>query len=852
METPSNPSWQRLRDLADQALGLPPEQRGDFLHRASDSPEERRVLESLLQVVEGTIGVDPDSTRVLSPAPPPARSGPQDEPQRLGPYRILGELGHGGMGTVYLAERADGEFDQTVALKVVGRGFVTQEMRRRFLAERQILARLSHPNVARLLDGGTGDTGVPYLVMEHIEGEPINVYAEASGLGPEARIRLMLQVCSAVEFAHRNLVVHRDLKPSNILVEVDGTVKLLDFGIAKLLGPEDGGGHTQAGQLLMTPRYASPEQMVGDTVTTLSDVYSLGVVLYELVAGRLPHGHETASELALMREVVHGDEPPPPSRALAEQTSVTSGPWGRWLGALRPSPAHSAVRALEGDIDRIVMKALEKEPTDRYGSAAELADDLERHLNHEPVRAAPASTGYRIRKFVRRRRGTVAAVVLLLLSLTAGFVARSLEARRAQAARAEAEAARDRAETLANFMLQDLWEKLSPIGRLDLLGPVAEQVHAYYADQKVRELSPEVQLNHAEALDAVAAVLHEGGDVAGAEATYRELLDRLERVSDAPSLDIDFLELYTRLSLAGTLRDQAKLSDALELYRRSVDRIEQLEATWGARGELTDEDTNELVMLQTDALDSAGVVLYGQGRLEEAHGKFRAADERLRRHLDGGEIPPDLAATAGGVALHLGVVLEDLGDPAGALPHLDRAVELAEQTEDAAPQDPMYAITRALPLTSRAGVLRKLGRTAEGEAALAPILDLLRGALERDTGNAEVALQLSSGLLEMAECRLASGDPEGRRRLLEEVIDLSAPFAETFDFSYLIDNRVRALLALGRTAEAHPPALALLGRGWNPNGFVELCRSHGIELEKGAPDEDPRGHGAPQDNDSEE
>jgi serine/threonine protein kinase len=286
--------------------------------------------------------------------------------------RLLREIGRGGMGAVYLAERADGQFDKRVAIKLIKRGMDTEAIVRRFHYERQILASLNHPNIARLFDGGTTEDGLPYFVMEYIEGEPLLDYCKRKGLDVEARLKLFLPVCSAVQHAHNNLIVHRDLKPSNILVTGDGDVKLLDFGIAKLLNANDASLSTLLGQRPMTPDYASPEQARGEQITTASDVYSLGVALYELLTGRRPY---SLSELALPEAV----------RVICEQEVE------------RPSVVSSRSRdglqrqRLSAELDNITLKAIRKEPQRRYASVEQFSEDIERYLAGLPVMAQPST-----------------------------------------------------------------------------------------------------------------------------------------------------------------------------------------------------------------------------------------------------------------------------------------------------------------------------------------------------------------------------------------------------------------------------------------------------------------------------
>ncbi|TAK93742.1 serine/threonine protein kinase, partial [Patescibacteria group bacterium] len=304
--------------------------------------------------------------------------------ERIGPYRLVSEIGHGGMGTVYLAER-DGDFHQRVAIKVV-RGLLGADGLRRFRVERQILASLQHPGIAGLLDGGTTPEGMPYLVMEHIEGVRIDDYCDARHLTLAQRVTLFCRVCDAVSAAHRSLVVHRDLKPSNILITADGTPKLLDFGIAKLLTDDDADPLlvTSPSVRALTPEYASPEQIRGLPITTATDVYSLGVLLFELLTGERPHrlGTRTAAEL---ERVICGQEARRPSAFVEKRLA----------------------RELEGDLDTIALAALRKESSRRYQSVEQLADDLRRYLDGRPVLARPSTWSYRARRFVQRHRAAV-------------------------------------------------------------------------------------------------------------------------------------------------------------------------------------------------------------------------------------------------------------------------------------------------------------------------------------------------------------------------------------------------------------------------------------------------------------
>ena len=397
--------WQRLSPLLDGLLDLAGDARAVHLHRLrSDDPALAAELEALLAMEEEDAGFLAEPLPDLRPA---THAG-----SRLGPYRLERLLGEGGMGQVWLAERADGLYQRQLALKLLRPGYADPNLRLRFSREREILARLQHPNIARLLDAGIGDGDRPYLVLEYVEGVPITEYCQVHALPVEARLRLFLQVCAAVSHAHANLIVHRDLKPSNMLVAEGHDVRLLDFGIAKLLD-HDGGqtAHPRTEVRAFTLHYAAPEQIRGEPVSTLTDVYSLGVVLYELLTGEKPYRLRRQSDGEWERAIL---EVVPPRPSLAVQRRAET-------GQLDPAQARRLGRRLRGDLDNILLKALAKDPARRYPSVEALALDLARHLDGRPVQARPPRIGYQLQKYVQRHRWTVAfgslAAVLLLGTL---------------------------------------------------------------------------------------------------------------------------------------------------------------------------------------------------------------------------------------------------------------------------------------------------------------------------------------------------------------------------------------------------------------------------------------------------
>ena len=418
--SPGPDTQNRLRELFEQAVDVPASARDAWIDAQLTSPGERAALRRLLVADDAHGFLDTSATEHAArlsaeEVVPESLIG-----QRIGAFRIVRALGQGGMAAVFLGERVDADFDQQVAIKLLRRGLYSELEQRLFQRERQVLAALDHPNIAHLIDGGVTAAGIPYLIMEHVDGVPITVHALAHRLDVRRRLKLFLRVCRAVEAAHRSLIVHRDIKPSNILVSADGEVKLLDFGIAKLLD-EDNAGATVG---VYTPDYAAPEQVSGGTITTATDVYGLGVLLHELLLGLLPNGTPTRRPSSRVNEIrdAHADNA---ARAIA------------------PMQLRSLLR---GDLDNILLKALEPEPQRRYASAGALADDIERFLDHRPVTAHPPSRLYRTKKFIERHRGGVLTSALLLLGI---FAALGLALWQASVARQEAA----RANTVRDFLV---------------------------------------------------------------------------------------------------------------------------------------------------------------------------------------------------------------------------------------------------------------------------------------------------------------------------------------------------------------------------------------------------------------
>jgi serine/threonine protein kinase len=659
--------WEQIEALFFGALDRDPQERMVFLHAACvDDPALRGEVEAMLDAHEHSQGLLLES-RLLA-GEPVALPGPDDlVGTHVGSYHVKRLLGQGGMGAVYLAERDDGQYRQAVALKLIRPGLHTAEVVSRFRVERQILARLVHPHIAQLLDGGMTEDGFPYLVMEYVEGVPLTHYCDAHHLPIRQRLQLFQTVCQAVQFAHRNLVVHRDLKPTNILVTGEGHVKLLDFGVAKLLDPAAVGvsvAQTRAEVRLMTPEYAAPEQVRGAAITTGTDIYALGALLYELLTGHRPYRLPERWQAEVER-IICEEEPTRPSTVVAEVehvaqadgTTVALTP--ERVSAARNTLAGRLRRTLQGDLDNIVMMALRKEPERRYASAEQMAEDIGRYLNEEVVLARKDTLGYRVSKFIRRHRGGVTTAVVLLLLVVGAATAYTISIRaerdRAEAAQADAEqtvaflegflGAADPFETERRDTLRvgDLLRRAASSVEHDLAGQPLRQGRLYLvlgrafeglgryveADSVLRlalarfEEDPPRWSEAAEALGNVLAVAGDEAAYAEAEHLLREVLaERLNRLgADHPDV------AGTRNALAFALSRQGALEEAEAEYRRAL----------AYHRRAVPVDSGELAFITKNLAD----VLEDRGALGEAEALLRESVALRRAHFGGGH--PSLA-----------------------------------------------------------------------------------------------------------------------------------------------------------------------------------------------------------------
>ena len=666
--------WQRLDGLFDEALDLPAAARGAFLdERCAGEPDLREELEALLEACESSgdfLDEPPHSLagEVVGPLFGTAEVGLAPG-QAVGPYRIVGPIGRGGMGVVYLADRADGHFRKRVAIKVVKRGMDTDEIVRRFRHERQILARLEHPGVARLLDGGVTGDGLPYFVMECVEGEPLDAYCDRLRLPVRERLELFMDVLEAVRYAHRNLVVHRDLKPSNILVTEGGErgraeVKLLDFGIAKVLASDDPAYSvllTETHTRRLTPDYAAPEQVRGEAPTTATDVYALGVLLYELLAGRRPYTFPTRTLAEIERTICERVPPRPSAAVLHPRTSAEEAALApETIAAQRSTVPKRLRRALAGDLDAIVLKALRKEPERRYASAAELLDDLCRHADGRAVRARPDTFPYRASRFVRQHKAAAVTAALVLLTLVGGIVATTIQAQRAMRAYEEMGVQTERAESQRDFLasafaLADPDDPSALAVNQDDSTTAREVLRQMIGDARARIGELEHPLDQAAVLDVLGSAYTSRGYFAEAESTFAQALalkrgelrdghaglaESLVGLATAVQNYPDFdraTDLYEQA--IGLLADAApeerrllpnvynnlgwihlskgEFEDAEAWYTRSLREIADLESALG--------DDADLELLRAEGLNGLGVVLERLGKFEEAERALRQA-----------------------------------------------------------------------------------------------------------------------------------------------------------------------------------------------------------------------------------
>jgi len=764
--------WERAKRLFAEARELDAEAWDAFLdERCGDDAELRQELAALL-------AGDREATHFLEP--PPALGQDPYVGRRIGPYQVLHRLGYGGMGVVYLAERDDEAFRKRVALKLLrlGRRHVAamREITRRFETERRILAALDHPSIAKILDGGSTADGMPYFVMEYVEGQPIDEYCDLHTLTIVERLELFAKVCEAVHFAHQNLVVHRDLKPDNILITPDGEPKLLDFGIAKILNPDlsfRGVVDTLPAQRPLTPDFASPEQVRGDPMTTASDVYMLGVLLYLLLAGHRPYRVDSAS-LVEMERVVCDTEPERLSTAVrrreeiprADGTTVTLTP--ELISKRRGDEPGRLRRRLAGDLENVVAMAMRKEPRHRYSSAAELAAEVRRYLAGRPVVAAGDSLVYRGRKFVRRHRLGVAASAAFLAAAVAFGAVMAV-----QHGRLEASLARERFVT--DFLV-DLFALADPfaedggtVSARELIDRGAARLEAEFREQPAvrarlmtalgaiyRELGlferaatlleSALELRratwgddhpeYADSLDEWALLLHARAEQQAAEPPMREALEIRRRHLGEYSAEV----AESLQHLAVLLQDQGDLDGAERLFR---DVLERRRALHGQRHPEVAETLSDLAL-----------TLKRQGARDEAERCLREALQIFRQTVGSGHLYVAFGLN------NLAFFLREQGDLEAAESHYREALAILRRHLD--DDHPLIGTN----LHNLAGILHARGDLSAAEALYEEALEIRRRRLGPDHP------MVANTLFKLAELFAGRGDTSEATRLAREAHDI--------------------------------------------------------------------------------
>ncbi|NNE47436.1 MAG: serine/threonine protein kinase [Rhodothermales bacterium] len=834
--------WKEIDELFDALVDMSAGERSAFLDdRCRGQDDLRDEVEGMLRAHDNAGGFLSDSASQSAVELIADSAHILEMPERVGPYRLTAEIARGGMGAVYLGNRDDGEFEQRVAVKVLQTGLPATDIRRRFLSERQILASLEHEHIARVYDGGVLDDGRPYFVMEYVNGSPIDDYCEQQGLNLRQRLELIRDVADTVRYAHYNLVIHRDLKPSNILVTPDGSVKLLDFGIAKVLGGDGAAdlAATQTGTRWMTPEYASPEQILGRPPTTATDVYQLGVVAYEILTGVRPFRGEDRSVFELERTICE-DDPDRPSLAVRD-TSVS----------LTEQQRKTRSKLLAGDVDAIVLKSLRKESEDRYASAGEFSADVQRFLDGVPVSARQGSTGYRIQKFVRRYRWRVAVVATSVVVLLAGATAYAVQITRA---RAEAEAAaeiatleRAKSERVATFLaglfeagdleksqgdtltvfdlvdrgvqeLDDLEDEPEVQARLaHVIGDVYHRLSQFDRSEQLLTRSADIlrgipATESSElpfTLEALSDLSVSRGDFEAAAVYAREAVGVASEVHGEKHATV--ARMMNRLGTAYFYQNDDSL--AAHYYRRALEIYRSAE---GAEGEgfaslvgnlgLIEQRAGRLVeaeallresrsLLQdvpgteervADATRNLAIILGGRGELDEAE-QLHIDHVAMRRVLDG-----DTSVAVSSALSFLGSLYQQRGEYEKSVETQSESLEILKQLFG-----PRHRYS-AMAMNNLAQPLRLLGRYDEAEAHLRQSIDIRREVY------GESHYRVATALRQVGNVLSARGNNAEALELFEEALQIREKhFGRNHKNTANSLNDVASTLAsLGRTEQA--------------------------------------------------
>ena len=830
--------WNQLKELFSAALERDPGQRSAFLLEACGRDDALRAeVESLLSSYGHA------DSFIERPAGEATLDTPGETPvgQRIGSYQVIREIGTGGMAVVYLAVRADDQYRKRVAIKLVKKGLDLEEIPRRFRNERQTLAALDHPNIVKLLDGGSTQEGLPYLVMDYVEGMPITEYGDSRRLSINERLELFRTVCGAVHYAHQNLVIHRDLKPGNILVTAGGVPKLLDFGIAKLLNPEVSAQTvlvTQADQRLMTPEYASPEQVRSQPITTATDVYSLGVLLYELLTGHRPYRLKDQS----LREIewaICEVEPEKPSSVVTHGSHIPSAEGSAdsrlkpaLVSQIREGRPEKLRRRLLGDLDNVVLMALRKEPQRRYASVEQLSQDIRRHLEGLPVAARPATLRYRASKFVRRHPAGVAAAAAVLLILLAGMVITTREARIARTEKARAERRFNDVRHLANSFLFEFHDAIKNLSGATPARRLVVAKALEYLNGLAGEASgdPALQAELAEAYLKVGDVqgnpyIGNLGDTPGALESYGKALDIAEKLAhDSPKNDsASHLVARSQKAIGEVLALSGQPAKAAEVLRQAIPSLERLFANKPSDVEVQ-LDLADCYNSLGDALgsksalnlgDKAGAaenfqkalviyqrlaatdrnnprVLPGLAVAEEKIGETREADGAMP---DAGDwygkalsiyenlITADTANARrrkdyGAVLGRRGMVRQAMGDKPGALKDLLGMLEIDEALSNADPQNMQLREALWVPYAQVGDLMDVMGDKAGTLRNYRKALAIMQDLVQKNPTNLQLQAKLSDSLLGLGVLLVRNGNEVEGAAMISRGLQISKGFAD--------------------------------------------------------------------------
>jgi eukaryotic-like serine/threonine-protein kinase len=769
--------WDEIKDKLNAVLALEPPQRSAYLGEiAGSDPEMYRELESLVASHEkaSVAFLSPPSLEALPDQP---AHNPRDAMigRRLGTYEVVAQIGAGGMGEVYRAFRADDQYRKQVAIKLVRAGQDSEFVIRRFKNERQILASLDHANIARLLDGGTTEEGVPYFVMELIEGQPIDQYCDGHQLPTAERLRLFSQVCSAVHYAHQHLIIHRDIKPSNILVTDEGVPKLLDFGIAKILDAGAIEGDFERTMTLfrvLTPGYASPEQVKGEPITTASDVYSLGVVLYELLTGRCPYrvSGRTPSEIS---RAVCEIEPGKPSTAVLREEPAESGQesiTSAALSAVRDGSPDKLSKRLSGDLDNIVLMALRKEPPRRYTSVEQFAEDIRRHVENLPVVARKDTAGYRASKFISRHKAGVAAAVVVALTLLVGMAVTLREARIAGQERARAERRFNDVRALAKSFMFDFDDAIQNLPGATHARQMLVTVALQYLDGLAQESKGDrsLQSELATAYEKVGDIqgflsAQNVGNTSGALDSYGKALKirktLVESGVSGQSARRSLAAAYAKI--AEVLSDRRDFAGALENDGNAINIYEAL-------AESNPSDPKASLDLATIYLRFA-YHLTAKEDYPHAVDNYRKALPTLER-LSAAS-PPDksLRLQLAHAYRLTSVALKHLGDQDNALAYSQKGLAINQEVAKATPGNVKSQLDLAFAYGDVGSVLSDRGDLRDALANWQKALDIWRASAATDPNDARAKVGLANAYAKVGALRIKTGESTDVGYLLKAV-----------------------------------------------------------------------------------